>query len=358
MISLNVNVLDADSGLTVASFNWKWYLSELEPPQKGAPTVFSCFACGGGSSMGYKRAGFNVLGNCEIDPKIAEIYKKNLHPKYSYVMDIRDFNKLDDIPEELYHLDILDGSPPCSTFSTQGLREKAWGKEKRFAEGQKLQTLDDLFFIFLNTVEKLQPKIVVAENVTGLIKGNARGYVNQIIKRFHELGYEVQVFMLDASFMDVPQKRERIFFIANRCKFPKLKLNFDKGPINFGIVRSKKGSKNNTYYTDILKKYGKLTDKTMSDIFERIENNKNKGFTHTIWHDNEVASTVDTLRKYRWCDKTLVSKNDVINVSTFPQDYNFGCKNNLGGVCFICGMSVPPNMMAHIASEIRRQWLV
>ena len=124
--------------------------------------------------MGYKRAGFQVLGNVEIDPQINAVYVKNHHPKYNYLMDLREFNKLDDIPEELRRLDILDGSPPCSTFSMAGSREKAWGKEKVFREGQKRQVLDDLFFVFLDTVEKLRPRIVVAENVAGLLLGNAK----------------------------------------------------------------------------------------------------------------------------------------------------------------------------------------
>lgn len=356
MINSSANAPDAGSGSTVASFDWKWYLSELEPPKEDAPTVFSCFACGGGSSMGYKRAGFNVLGNCEIDPKIAEIYKKNLHPKYSYVMDIRDFNKLEDIPDELMNLDVLDGSPPCSTFSIAGDREKAWGKEKKFAEGQKLQTLDDLFFIFLDTVEKLQPKIVVAENVTGLIKGNARGYVNQIIKRFHELGYEVQIFQLDSSFMDVPQKRERIFFIANRCKFSKLELKFDGKPIKFGQIREKSGIYADTYNSRKIMKYGRKTDTTMKTINERIEG-ITKGYNNLIFQDNKVAQTLaasGTL--YRGCDAKHPTITDLVNISAFPQDYDFlGASRT--GVQFVCGMSVPPNMMAHIASEIKRQWL-
>ena len=72
-------------------FPWKWRLSDIEQPGADAPTVFSVFACGGGSSMGYKRAGFRVLGCCEIDPAINAIYKQNLHPRFSYAMDVRDF---------------------------------------------------------------------------------------------------------------------------------------------------------------------------------------------------------------------------------------------------------------------------
>lgn len=173
-------------------FSWDWSLSEIK--QDKPVTVFSTFSCGGGSTMGYKRAGFQVLGNVEIDPKINAMYVKNHHPKFNYCMDLRDFNALDALPEELYALDILDGSPPCSTFSVAGKREAGWGIEKQFREGQKMQRLDDLFFVFLDTVEKLKPKIVVAENVVGLVSGNAKGYVNEIIKRFKELGYSVQLF--------------------------------------------------------------------------------------------------------------------------------------------------------------------
>lgn len=115
--------------------------------------------------MGYKRAGFDVIGNNEIDPKINRLYVENNHPKYNYCEDLRAFNRRDDLPDELYHLDILDGSPPCTSFSTAGIREKGWGKAKKFREGQVRQTLDDLFFVFLDTVEKLNPKVVIAENV-------------------------------------------------------------------------------------------------------------------------------------------------------------------------------------------------
>ena len=74
--------------------------------------------------MGYKLAGFHHLGGVEIDPKMAKIYQTNHHSKYFYLEDIRDFNLRTDIPEELYDLDILDGSPPCSTFSMAGHREE------------------------------------------------------------------------------------------------------------------------------------------------------------------------------------------------------------------------------------------
>ena len=97
--------------------------------------------------MGYKLAGYDCLGGVEIDPKVAATYERNLHPKILYNLDIRDFNALEDLPAELYNLDILDGSPPCTTFSMSGDREESWGKKKKFREGQAEQTLDDLSFV-------------------------------------------------------------------------------------------------------------------------------------------------------------------------------------------------------------------
>ncbi len=123
-------------------------------------------------------------------------------------MDVRELVN-QDLPEELYNLDVLDGSPPCSTFSMAGSREKGWGVEKQFREGQKRQRLDDLFFHFINIAKELQPKVVVAENVKGLVGGNAKGYVNEILKAYDEAGYKVQIFLLNAATMGVPQRRER-----------------------------------------------------------------------------------------------------------------------------------------------------
>ena len=86
-------------------FDYLWRLADLKQDKKHIK-VFSCFSCGGGSTMGYKRAGFDVLGNVEIDKNINDVYVRNHHPKYNFNMDLRDFNKLEVLPEELFNLDI------------------------------------------------------------------------------------------------------------------------------------------------------------------------------------------------------------------------------------------------------------
>lgn len=116
-------------------YPYEWNLADGYIMPRNGYKVFSTFACGGGSTMGYKLAGYEMLGICEIDPQMARIYKKNHNPQMVFLEDIRVFRKRDDLPLELFNLDILDGSPPCSSFSTAGNREKDWGKEKVFREG-------------------------------------------------------------------------------------------------------------------------------------------------------------------------------------------------------------------------------
>ena len=171
--------------------------------------------------MGYKLAGFDVIGCNEIDPKMMKCYIENHNPQYTFLEDIRDLVRRNNLPEEMYNLDILDGSPPCSTPTLLtifhvGIRVLCGGKEKKFKEGQKTQVLDTLFFDIIALAKRLKPKVVIAENVKGLLLGNAIDYVRRIYKGFEEAGYYCQHFLLDASKMGVPHKRERVFFICIR----------------------------------------------------------------------------------------------------------------------------------------------
>jgi DNA (cytosine-5)-methyltransferase 1 len=357
--SANVHAADSSS-IAEHPFLWKWYLSDLDKVQKNGKTVFSCFSCGGGSSMGYKLAGYDVIGCCEIDPRVMAVYQQNNHPKYPFLMDVRQFVDIpnEELPAELFSLDILDGSPPCSVFSTAGDREKAWNKEKVFREGQAKQKFDDLFFWFIKIAAKLQPRIVIAENVSGLIKGNAKGYVHEIFKALDAAGYKAQLFLLNSAYMGVPQKRERTFFIAQRKDqdFPKLTLSFNEPVIPFGLVRSEHGKlidPKSAKATYEYLKYMLPSDKSIKDIKKRLYG-KESNFNDIIYRDCDVAQTITASGQgIRACDKAWLSDQDCVNVTTFPQDYNFGDQMPK----YVTGMSVPPVMMAHVALEVYNQWL-
>ena len=346
-------------------FNYEWTLKDAKfTKDKG--TVFSCFACGGGSTMGYKLAGFDVLGCNEIDPKMMEAYKVNHSPKYAYLEPIQTFKLRKDLPNELYNLDILDGSPPCSSFSMAGNREKDWGKEKKFREGQAEQVLDNLFFDFIDLAKELQPKVVVAENVKGLLLGNAKEYVRKIYTAFQDAGYQLRIepYLLDASKMGVPQRRERVFFVALRNDLadpfmeqidmfqsaPKLELNFNEEPIPFKeVTLNDKTQELNTTKTAL--KYWHLCEKGSS--FSTVSGGS--FFNWIRFDENKVAPTLHTEngKLYHPDICRPINNREFSLCGSFPTDYNY-CKQKTG---YFVGMSVPPVMTAQIATEIYSQWL-
>lgn len=301
--------------------------------------------------MGYKLAGFDHLGGVEIDPKVADIYQANHKPKYLFTEDIRAFNQRTDLPAELYNLDLLDGSPPCSTFSMAGSREKAWGKEKQFREGQSFQTLDDLVFVYIETIAKLKPKVCLLENVKGIIQGNAKWYSKQIVSRLNEIGYEVQVFLLNAASMGVPQKRERVFFIGRQKGFdwPRLKMEFSEAPILFKQVKET-GIKQG-----INGQRGDMWDKCrQGKSFSTISNGGN--FSSMRLSDNEVCGTITANQCegfFHSTEKRKITHTECKRIGSYPQDYDFNGMRPM----YLIGMSVPPVMTAQIANQIWVQWL-
>ena len=339
------------------STDWKWTFADY-PKEKNGRKVFSCFACGGGSTMGYKLAGCEVLGCCDIEPKMNEIYIKNHNPKYNFLMDIRKFNNLpkEGIPEELFHLDILDGSPPCTTFSIAGDREDSWGKKKKFREGQAEQTLDDLSFVFIETVAKLKPKCVIMENVEGLLLGEAWSYVQEIYRQFKAIGYQVKHWLCKGENMGVPQTRHRVFFIALRndvqYDLTDLDMSFHYAPVTYGEIKDGIGvSLNpNTVIYQWLQR-AEPGDKRISVTIVRC-GEKEKLFNHRLcWSENIMQTIASAGEILRGEEKTRVSVEDIIHGQTFPEDYDF-VERNFKSVVYICGMSVPPIMIKRIVQRL------
>ena len=354
---------------TKHNFPYKWTLKDaVFTKDKGK--VFSCFACGGGSTMGYKLAGFDVLGCNEIDPKMIEAYKVNHNPKYAYLEPIQTFKLRTDLPDELYNLDILDGSPPCSSFSTAGNRDADWGEEKQFREGQAMQVLDTLFFDFIDLAKKLQPKVVIAENVKGLLVGEAKQYVRQIYREFDLAGYYVQHWLLNAADMGVPQRRERVFFIAMRKDLaepflynadmftvvPKLQLEFKGEKILFKEfyqpgVDDRPVSKGKMFEYWQNRQKG---DTLFSDSIFRTEGVK-RCFTNMYIYADGISPTYTSNSDviYLFDEYRKPNKFESCCIGSYPLDYNF-LKVQYN---YLIGMSVPPLMTVQIAKQVYEQWL-
>ena len=151
--------------------------------------------------LGFEKAGFNVAVANEFDPDICPTYRHNHKHTYLIEGDIRDIGDTD---IEVDNLVGLIGGPPCQSWSEAGSLggiEDARGK---------------LFFDYIRILEKKQPLFFVAENVSGMLAKRNADAVANIIKLFDKAGYDVQYKLLNSNDYDVPQIRERVFYIGFR----------------------------------------------------------------------------------------------------------------------------------------------
>lgn len=329
-------------------FPYKWRLDNGYPA-KGidyhGTTVMTTFACGGGSTMGYKLAGYDVVAANDIDPQMAKVYKANHHPEQYFLCGVKDLINRDDLPK----VDVLDGSPPCSVFSMAGSRESAWQKDKMFREGQSKQILDDLFFDFIDLAEKMQPKIVIAENVKGMLVGHAKWYTREIVRRFKALGYNCQVFLLNAARMGVPQKRERVFFIAHKT-YKTIKLEFNEPRILLNDFILGDGINLKGRELDLWNKR-QYSDNDFGAINQR-EYGKISSFTTKLLKKSRVPLTlIASDNNVHYDIPKKISSREATLIGSFPEDYNYlNIKPK-----YLIGMSVPPVMMAQVAHQVYKQ---
>ena len=182
-------------------------------------TVASLFAGCGGSSLGYRMAGFRVAWANEFVPIAQESYRANMAERT--VLDGRDVRIVSSgdvlaacgVAEG--DLDVLDGSPPCQAFSMAGKRHRGWGEERRYEHGAE-QRNEDMFAEYVRLLRGIMPRSFVAENVSGLVKGVAKGYFLDILAALKGCGYRVEARVLDAQWLGVPQVRKRIIFVGVR----------------------------------------------------------------------------------------------------------------------------------------------
>jgi DNA (cytosine-5)-methyltransferase 1 len=208
-----------------------YYLKDvIDNSNKELFTVISTFAGGGGSSTGYRLAGGKILCVNEFVEAAVETYKANYPNTPVLVEDIKklsgeDFLKAAGIQKG--ELDILDGSPPCSAFSVAGKREKGWDQKKIYSDGKKVENIEDLFFEFIRIAKDIQPKVIIGENVAGILMGEAIKKYNEIINEFEKIGYTAVGQVLNAADYGTPQGRQRCFFVAIRNDI------VDKAGLNF-----------------------------------------------------------------------------------------------------------------------------
>lgn len=182
------------------------------------PTVLDLFCGCGGISEGFSLAGFNIVGGIDFNSDATKTFHANFPEATVMCADISAVT--DEEVKNLYEgVDVIVGGPPCQGFSNAN----RWQKEKDDPRNR-------LFFQFLRFVRILLPKVILIENVRGLLTRD-KGYAKERIKELlSEMGYNVSNSILDSSNYGVPQIRKRAFFVAFRRNFKDITFNFDEIP--------------------------------------------------------------------------------------------------------------------------------
>lgn len=284
----------------------------------------------GGLSLGFEKAGFDVVAAFDYwDPSIA-VYEKNFnHPIFK--QDLSDeASSIEKIKS--FSPDLIMGGPPCQDFSSAGKRDVTQGRA-------------DLTYNFANIICAVKPSWFVMENVEQIKKSHI---LCDILEQFKNVGYGLTSVILDASFCGAPQARTRFFLIGHLD---------DRHNQLTGILKN-----NLTPNRMTVRDY--LGDKLGVDLYYRHPRNYNRRGIFTI---DEPSPTIRGVNRpvpkgyaLNSCDPEGADLEKVrplttierSYIQTFPVDFDFvGTKTNLEQMI---GNAVPVNLGTFVAKAIKQ----
>ena len=178
--------------------------------------VLDLFCGCGGISCGYSLAGFEIIGGIDFNKEATVTFQHNFKKAKVQCVDITTV-KNEDILADYGGVDVIVGGPPCQGFSTAN----RWQKEMEDPRNK-------LFYEYIRFVKLLKPKVIMIENVRGILTRD-NGYAKERISTIlGEEGYELNMMVLDASDYGVPQNRKRAIIVGIRKDFLDKKFDFDQ----------------------------------------------------------------------------------------------------------------------------------
>lgn len=322
--------------------------------------VYGLFTGGGGLDIGFKEAGFEIIGASDIWKESENTMNLN-YPDIPFICkDIRTLTSHDILKSTNgVKPDVIIGGPPCQGFSVMG--------DKNSADPRNV-----LFEAYARLVDDLAPKCFVFENVKG-IKTMFKGrYLNMVANSFSKIGYDIYLKVLNSKDYGVPQKRERVIIVGTKVN--KLFKYPQQSNDSIGILKAKKNveeaicdliKKDANFPNHIALKHGEIVLKRYALIPEGgklpppeelpIEiRRKNFGNTYVRLHRKEFAPTMvpgnNAFPVHPTLDRSLTPR-EAARIQTFPDTHIFtGPRKEQ---CILVGNAVPPLMGAHIARELK-----
>lgn len=346
--------------------------------------------CGcGGLSKGFLDAGYNVVLGVDFNDKALETFEKNHGNAKAMKLDLFNHDNIDIIIKYLKEnnkkIDVLVGGPPCQGFSVAGPRDM---NDKR----------NYLYLAMVKLAEKLQPKVVLLENVPGMIQVNDGIGAKRIVSDFKKIGYNMTPKLLYAPDYGVPQIRKRVFFVGLKNSkesfvFPKPIMNKDnyitcKEAI--GDLPSLQTENGDIIYGDEIQNYSmkpqndyqKLMRKNSSSVYNHIgsipiektkkmislvpEGKNYKALPEeyrslykyhealTRYHSNKPSLTINTGHRshFHYKYNRIPTVRESARLQSFPDDFIF--YGNKSEQYKQVGNAVPPLLGFAVAKEIKK----
>ena len=319
--------------------------------------LVSLFTGAGGLDLGFKKAGFGVVWANEYDSSIWETFEHNFPETKLDKRSIVDVSAL-----EIPFVDGIIGGPPCQSWSEAGA-----GRGINDKRGQ-------LFFEYIRILKEKQPSFFLAENVSGILLPRHREALNEILKQFAEVGYNVSYKLLNAHDYGVPEDRLRIIIVGYHKNKVDISFEFPK-PLDHKLVlkdaisdlRSAKPAKqfNKTNGDDL----GIPNHEYMNGGFSTIYMSRNRVRSwdepsFTIQAGGRHAPIHPQAPKMKFIEQNKrvfipgkehlyrrLSVRECARIQTFPDTFIFKYRDIADGYKMI-GNAVPVEFAKHIASKI------
>jgi len=326
------------------------------------PTVISTFAGCGGSSLGYRWAGFNELLAVDFNANVERSFNANFPDVPFWRRDITEVTAgevLSFCGIGKGDLDVLDGSPPCQGFSIAG---------KRNIQDPR----NSLFGDFVRLVSGLRPKVFVMENVPGMAIGTYRGVFNEVLTVLRSTGYSVLCRLMNAANHGVPQSRRRLIFIGVRPDlgvppvFPDpLGGVMTSGDAIDGVDSSDEELAWARWLAD---DHDCASSKIVKRAFLLMRPGENgsryfdgKYFNYVKLHPDRPSPTILTMptgyrnRYFHWSDARNITVSECRRLCSFPD--SFRLSGRLHEQWTQLGNSVMPRFMEAVAGTVKRDIL-
>lgn len=318
--------------------NWTVDSEEEYPSKRKAKskpiTVVSLFSGCGGMDLGliggfdflgkhYAKTGFDIIWANEINPAACKTYRENFG---DYIVE-------GDIGEQIKNLpstaDIVVGGFPCQDISINGKMLGVNGKRS------------SLYTYIVEAVNKIKPKVFIAENVGGLLLKQNEYSLNKILEDFNSLGYNLSYQLYHAEDYGVPQTRERVIFVGTK-----------KGLLDFVPPKPSVFAPITAY-------------EALHDLEEHPQD---KTFSH-IWSNAKVSGEQGNRRlladrpgytmraechgniQFHYALPRRISMREAARIQSFPDSFSFPC--GLRETERQIGNAVPPVLAWHIANSVK-----